>query len=750
MSGIKMNPKPFKYDPLPTKRCIRVLRRLGTADDASGSGLPNFSFKVLNLDSNPKDPPYYHCLSYTWGNPLPDGDLFNKAFVAESESYSERVSFPVIVDGMVLQVQKNLYEFMTTIRSSDYGANGASTLADDYIWIDAVCINQQDMDERASQVSLMHDIYSLASYVVVWLGKEDEHVQNGLSALSKLSSSRTNITKFINSRIVSFRATPESRYDSAGLPRITQAEWDGLASLFLRQWFSRVWIVQEIVLARYVLMFCGDKKLDWAQIEDTVAALSEHDMDGDGAIEFTRRYANNFVANRPGLAWMQAYSIRQLRRFRQIIRDLSAARKDEQEDDDDAVLDELEKQEEYFSLFNLTTTIGTFRATNPRDHCYALLPMRIIPSEFRDASSPFAVDYTAPVEKVYTEFTKEIIRTSSRGSHASLLSVLFLRNLEDFQTAGSSHRAALPSWVPDYQASPIQSPLCYRPFKADMLRRPLIRWRSQQGRALYVGGYKFDTIDQIVEQSMFDPKEWFRMFVGHGVTAERYGQYQDTGQSLAEALWRTLCMDRSDLRRISDMISAEKKHGERFKMSIMIQLNEHLDDAYTEGKSGIPRFGEMDTNIQKSEYFRPIGDILPVLKALHENGGQDCIPSLEEMRDFAEGTYTDLLENTYDKLKKEASVYEGTRVDACAIMKLFRTQKGYIGLAPRYSQVGDGVWILGGCKAPVVLRGKESEEKDDKWENYQFLGVGYVHGIMYGEAVAKRREGERFKVIALV
>ena len=57
---------------------------------------------------------------------------------------------------------------------------------DDYIWIDTISIDQSSPEERTAQVSIMADIYSNATYVVVWLGEEDKYTDAAISAISKL------------------------------------------------------------------------------------------------------------------------------------------------------------------------------------------------------------------------------------------------------------------------------------------------------------------------------------------------------------------------------------------------------------------------------------------------------------------------------------------------------------------------------------------------------------------------------------
>ena len=71
---------------------------------------------------------------------------------------------------------------------------------DAYIWIDALCIDQSDLQERASQVELMCWIYSSASYVIAWLGAEDDHIDYGLSALATLSNMGTHTARAASHR----------------------------------------------------------------------------------------------------------------------------------------------------------------------------------------------------------------------------------------------------------------------------------------------------------------------------------------------------------------------------------------------------------------------------------------------------------------------------------------------------------------------------------------------------------------------
>ena len=135
---------------------------------------------------------------------------------------------------------------------------------DDYIWIDAICIDQDNLEERGSQVQIMDRIYSEADYVVVWLGEEDGYTDTALSTISKLIS---NGPGYVNSDLVPYRTHSPESYASRGLLYIPQADWNSLAALFLRQYFRRIWVVQEVAYARAIVTYCGSKKIGWNELE---------------------------------------------------------------------------------------------------------------------------------------------------------------------------------------------------------------------------------------------------------------------------------------------------------------------------------------------------------------------------------------------------------------------------------------------------------------------------------------------------
>ncbi|KAK4220650.1 hypothetical protein QBC38DRAFT_449855 [Podospora fimiseda] len=247
----------------------------------------------------------------------------------------------------------------------------------------------------------MHEIYRHASYLVVWLGKEDRYVEKAISALSKLS---TNMDNFMKSRIVSWDSeeTSQVEYLSSGVPWICQDEWDGLAALFLRQWFRRIWIVQEIVLSGGVFMYCGERPIEWTQVKQTAEAfvletvrvprLGRYSEYYDA---FTQRYrpAKNY-------GYPEIHSIRFLKENFALMKLYTQQNRHEK----------YMEISTYFSSYNLMIRLSGFCATNPRDLCYALLPLRTVSYH----KSTLVPNYTSLVEQVYMDFTKEMMATEEK------------------------------------------------------------------------------------------------------------------------------------------------------------------------------------------------------------------------------------------------------------------------------------------------------------------------------------------------
>src|SRR5665213_392572 len=125
------------------------------------------------------------------------------------------------------------------------------------MWIDAICINQNDNEEKSKQITRMRDIYILSFRVVVWLGEEAHGSGKAMKILRNLGSHYESST---GCALLQPGST-ESRDElvaSLRMPVLEDMEWQALFDLYSRSWFSRIWIMQEVALANHrAVVQCG-------------------------------------------------------------------------------------------------------------------------------------------------------------------------------------------------------------------------------------------------------------------------------------------------------------------------------------------------------------------------------------------------------------------------------------------------------------------------------------------------------------
>jgi hypothetical protein len=161
--------------------------------------------------------------------------------VADAEALSYRwgstlASRTIDINGTDFVVKENLYQALVHLRLID---------SQRVLWIDAICINQKDVHERNHQVQQMADIYSQARLVIAWLGPEAETSQAALQFLAYCYH------------------RPRNRRELTENPG-----WDALEDLYQRDYWKRVWIVQEICLAREVIIVCGNTRVPWTYVTE--------------------------------------------------------------------------------------------------------------------------------------------------------------------------------------------------------------------------------------------------------------------------------------------------------------------------------------------------------------------------------------------------------------------------------------------------------------------------------------------------
>jgi len=177
----------------------------------------------------------YSALSYVWGPALKSFDLQTP-------------------DGKVL-LTTALHSALKRIRGKD---------ASIVLWVDAVCINQAEDHEKIVQIRLLRNIFQDAKVVLAWIGDEKDNSNRAIEALIQVRTLAVAPDDWPR------ELPPVSSTWSGDIPSPEETIWRDIVNLFRRDWFQRVWVVQELVLAAQVRIVCGAWDVNW---DDIFAAL---------------------------------------------------------------------------------------------------------------------------------------------------------------------------------------------------------------------------------------------------------------------------------------------------------------------------------------------------------------------------------------------------------------------------------------------------------------------------------------------
>jgi hypothetical protein len=200
---------------------------------------------VISLDN----PPEYRALSYVWGDP--------------SETKI------ILVDNAAFRVRINLWNFLAQMRAERYW---------DALWIDAICINQDNLQERCDQVSIMGQIYLTAADARAWLGAGTETY---LLAMQRLADTNWPTCDQILDR---------NRPSLLNEPFATDEWLAPVLDLLNHEYWSRIWIIQEYSLATNLMVQYESVVVPTATLENFLIWITvskndprdrSHDLDSD-------------------------------------------------------------------------------------------------------------------------------------------------------------------------------------------------------------------------------------------------------------------------------------------------------------------------------------------------------------------------------------------------------------------------------------------------------------------------------------
>jgi hypothetical protein len=171
----------------------------------------------------------YEALSYAWG--------------AFSLSSGKRIR----IQDSSMPITSNLDEALRSLRLEQ---------SQRVIWVDFVCINQADIQEKAHQVRMMGDVYRQAQKVIVWLGMPTPASELGMKTLSSLAGNED--------------LTKGNPWEAHAPENVAAA----ISDILERPYFERIWVVQEAALARKTDLRVGHLLVSWDQGSATSKFLS--------------------------------------------------------------------------------------------------------------------------------------------------------------------------------------------------------------------------------------------------------------------------------------------------------------------------------------------------------------------------------------------------------------------------------------------------------------------------------------------
>ncbi|KAI3318848.1 HET-domain-containing protein, partial [Xylariaceae sp. AK1471] len=444
-----------------SKHQIRLLRLL----PSRGLDKVHCELFTASLDESNK----FEALSYVWG--------------------SEKDLVEIVIGGEAKKVTRSLGSALHHLRNDE----------ERILWVDAVCINQGDKDERSSQVQLMQRIYSDASQVVVWLGPLEEEDEHTIKAIERIGR--------------------DSRLHWTAIPRMH----DVLFRLFFflrHPWWTRIWTVQEAVLAKQMIYHRGEVHISSNDLIAMAKSYRAH-VNTIGCCEALKLPDHGAASHRDVSTVTD--NILQLRRFQLSVRKANF--------------------DEVAFLFRHR------QATDPRDKVYGLLA---ISRGVKESS----IDYHFSKAKVYELAARDSI---SHNNNLDILShvlhgqIVHVGRSSDWLVRWPENT---PSWVPDWTAEYDEAHIDIEliRYRASFLHHynacGILTCKSTNGDAdgkLHLSAVCCDTIETISNDFLFRPfmdeidiiRDW-RKTAG---MEKDPGKAYVGGDTVSEAFWRTLCLD---------------------------------------------------------------------------------------------------------------------------------------------------------------------------------------------------------------
>ncbi|KAL2063855.1 hypothetical protein VTL71DRAFT_4349 [Oculimacula yallundae] len=608
------------------------------------------------LDNHPP----YEALSYVWG------------------PFDEASPDLIQLNGSWITTTINLSQALYALRKKENERT---------MWIDAICINQDDLDERSSQVRLMRNIYRSSSTTVVWLGT-DTFLSTPTFAFLKGIGVQLTPANLSTSVYFIQQKEPEDKVlqqlvTDEKARRLVQRGFYG--DIGKRDFWTRIWVVQEVALSSRVSIVCGDNEMDWEDFHQVVWVVDQ--ASNKATVTPTDE------GNIGGLSNIETF----------------------------AVLQKLVTRGFKIKLSDALALLRRSRSTDPRDMVYGLLGLI--------SQTSIQPDYSnANMQDVYLGLVHHCI------TEENSLDIITL-------CWKTGRNPSLPSWVPDWSESWIAE-------YEDEMEGPAIPLILKYGSgSLYhlieatddsVLFTKWFANGSIAPKASIDKS--LLTITAQGISIDRIcsvGDYtsrtEDDGEIFFFELFRNwedillqrfgVCNDTRSGRSILDVFDR--------CLNIMIGYlsNSNADFA-----------GEAREKLQQRLLEREEHEVTYRKSNTIYKGGCSIVEAFVRTivtdTDASFGPISTAKYDAFWDIDVTETLAWGLEIYALAMAtnrRLIISDTGYMGLAPIQTQSGDQICVLYGCSVPVVLR--------EEHEGFNLIGECYVHGLMRGEAIDLARDG---------
>lgn len=632
----------------------------------------NYSLFRLSLSVNdtlsPQEKCCYQALSYTWSDEFGNADLADV----------------ILIDGHEVKVTRNLAAALREIFRHN---------KKQFIWADAVCINQSDINERNHQVSKMRLVYEKAEKVTAWLGEEYQNSEKAFKFFRSLL--KRGVKKTMSKSWIPWRDIEEIKWDVWAVIR-----------LFSRDYWRRVWVLQELRFAKDVTFRAGSETIDWKKLHRVQRLLwngSKIVMDVLQSTDVGHMGARlwqdgpNIVQVGHGL-WLEGPSVVDIGRESQT----SDSKK----------------------LGAMLVRHRRKDATDPRDKVFAILSLCDGP-----AKKSITVDYDMNTSSVLLEATyfaleqeQDLLIICENKDLDTIIKMGFTNNSSE-DLSRSTEELNLPSWVPNFALPPTRqktrvSEWCQHyslPTGEAGINDSLPTEVNKKTRGLYVSAagstkpqisisrdnkilstaaIRLGTITEVSQRNMpsFEPED-FGFNLAYKVLREWFLTFSKYGGTDLEGPGGFL-----------DLLLL----GGLYKIGI-------------------------DAEYRKTWIKEVLMDIKIVV--------QNNLPAETEKRFLRLLDGIEVNEQLPHPRVHAARVNMFGATHRCKERSLavLKTPEIQFAIGPECAEIGDVVVVLSGCAVPVVLR-KRDKNNSTGW---CVVGDAYVNGFMDGRAVEEVKPGGR-------